>query len=86
MDITDSHCHCCICEVSAGAQQAFEYMADGLKQGEWTFGSWNRRQLEERLFVGTSMFDGTETYIRIDPDPERLMIYYHLGPDPNFLP
>jgi hypothetical protein len=85
MDITDPHCHSCTCEVESSAEDAFRYMSDGLKQGEWTFGSWNRRQVGEGLFVGTSMFDGTETYIKIETDPERLMVYYHLGPDPEDL-
>jgi hypothetical protein len=85
MDITDIHCHSCTCEVIASEGEAFAYMSDGLKQGEWTFGSWDRRQIDESLFVGTSMFDGKETFIRIDTDPERFMIYYYLGSDPKHL-
>ena len=85
MDITDPHCHSCSCVVESTAERAFQYMSDGLKQGEWTFGSWNRRQIEENLFVGTSMFDNKETFIRIDTDPENFMIYYHLGPDRDSL-
>jgi hypothetical protein len=85
MDITDPHCHSCTCEVEASAEEAFRYMSDGLKQGEWTFGSWDRRQVGEGLFVGTSMFDGKETYIKIETDPGRFMIYYYLGSDPEDL-
>jgi len=85
MEISDQYCHTCTCEVNAPAQQAFTYMADGMKQGEWTFGSWDRRQLEEQLFVGTSMFDNKETYIRIDTDPDRLLVYYHIGDDAEHL-
>lgn len=85
MDITDPHCHCCSCEVQSSPEEAFNYLSDGLRQGEWTFGSWNRRQIDENLFVGTSMFDGKETYIRIDTDPARFLIYYHLGSDPDNL-
>jgi hypothetical protein len=85
MDISDPYCHTCSCEVNAPAEQAFAYMSDGMKQGEWTFGSWNRRQVGEQLFVGTSMFDNKDTYIQIDADPERLLIYYHIGDAPEQL-
>jgi len=85
MDISDPHCHTCTCRVAVPATEAFEYMADGLKQGEWTFGSWNRRQIGEGLFVGTSMFDNQDTYVKIDADRERLLIYYHLGEGPDRL-
>lgn len=60
-------------------------MSDGIRQGEWTFGSWDRRQVGDGLFVGRSMFDNRETYIHIDADVERLMIYYGLGSDPQSL-
>jgi len=85
MDISDRFCHTCTCCVDASARQAFDYMADGIKQGEWTFGSWDRRQVGEHLFVGRSMFDDKETFIRIESDPERLMVYYRIGDDPGHL-
>lgn len=85
MDISDHYCHTCSCAVDAPARQAFNYMADGIKQGEWTFGSWDRRQVGDQLFVGRSMFDDKETFIRIDADEERLVIYYGIGEDPEHL-
>lgn len=85
MDISDRHCHTCSCVVNAPARRAFEYMADGLRQGEWTFGSWDRRQVSEHTFVGRSMFDGKETFIRIDADAERLFVHYSIGDDPDHL-
>lgn len=85
MDITDNYCHTCTCEVEVSANHAFSYMSDGMKQGEWTFGSWDRRQVGDNLFVGTSMFDNKDTYIKIDADPERFLIYYHIGSDPDSL-
>lgn len=85
MDISDRYCHTCSCAVDAPARQAFNYMADGIKQGEWTFGSWDRRQVGDQLFVGRSMFDDKETFIRIDADEERLVIYYGIGEDPEHL-
>lgn len=85
MDISDPYCHTCSCVVNAPAHRAFEYMADGLRQGEWTFGSWNRRQVAEDTFAGCSMFDGRETFIRIDADAERLLVHYAIGDDPENL-
>lgn len=85
MDISDRYYHTCSVSVDAPALQAFKYMADGIKQGEWTFGSWDRRQVGEQLFVGRSMFDDKETYIKIDADEERLVIYYRLGEAPGCL-
>jgi hypothetical protein len=85
VDISDRYCHTCSCAVDAPARQAFNYMADGIKQGEWTFGSWDRRQVGDQLFVGRSMFDDKETFIRIDADEERLVIYYGIGEDPEHL-
>jgi hypothetical protein len=85
VDISDHYCHTCSCAVDAPARQAFNYMADGIKQGEWTFGSWDRRQVGDQLFVGRSMFDDKETFIRIDADEEHLVIYYGIGEDPEHL-
>ena len=85
MEVTDPHCHTCSCQVDVAARVAFDYLADGLKQSEWTFGSWNRRQVADDLFVGTSMFDDRDTYVKIDTDPNRFLIYYHIGPDPEHL-
>ena len=60
-------------------------MSDGLRQGEWTLGSWNRRALGDNLFVGTSLFDGRETYVRIRPNRSLLVVDYDVGPSPDHL-
>ncbi|MEJ8566129.1 hypothetical protein [Elongatibacter sediminis] len=85
MDISDAYCHTCSCVVEAPAQVAFDYMSDGIRQGEWTFGSWDRRQVDEHLFSGRSMFDDKETFIRIDADLESGVIRYAIGDDPKNL-
>jgi hypothetical protein len=64
---------------------AFAYLADGVRMGDWTLGSWNRRALGEDLFVGTSLFDGGETYVRVAPDEPRLTVDYHVGRSPDAL-
>ncbi len=77
----DTICHSSTCEVQATAEQAFEYLIDGLAQGEWTLGSMERRRLDDNLYVGISIFDKVELYVRIDADADRLIIFYHVGTD-----
>jgi hypothetical protein len=81
----DPFCHSASVEVNVPAETAFAYMADGIRQGEWTLGSWNRRALGDNLFVGTSLFDGREVYVRIEPRPELLLVDYHVGTAPERL-
>lgn len=83
----DEWCHTTSILVQRPAEEAFRYMADGLKQGEWTFGSWDREQVEADLFRGTSMFDGAATWVRIRPDPDHRVIYYEVGdPETGMVP
>ena len=77
----DPFCHSSTCEVMVPAMQAFNYMSDGVAQGDWTLGSMERRKLEEHLYTGKSIFNHAQLYIRIDADPERLVILYHVGRD-----
>ena len=72
--------HAASIEVSVPADAAFAYLSDGLKQGDWTLGSWNREQIGERLFKGTSLFTGAETFVRITAHPQHLLVDYDVGP------
>jgi hypothetical protein len=72
--------HAASAEVAVPAELAFAYLSDGLKQGEWTLGSWNRERIGEQLFRGTSLFDGSDTFVRITADPARLLVDYEVGP------
>jgi len=85
MTLDDPHTHCASIEVSVPAHAAFAFMADGMKQNHWALGSMNRRKLGADLFVGTSSFDGSELYVRIDANPELLLVDYHIGDDPDDL-
>ena len=78
-----SHASSTIVEVEAEA--AFTYLSDGLKQSDWTLGSWNREHLGDGLFRGTSLFDGSATYVRLEPDPARLLVDYWVGSSPEAL-
>jgi hypothetical protein len=82
---TDELCHTASAEVAVDAPTAFEYLSDGLKQGEWTLGSWHRERLEANLYRGRSLFDGRELYIRIHPDERSLVVDYEVGREPESL-
>ena len=77
--------HAASTEVAVPAKTAFAYLSDGLRQGEWTLGSWNRERVGADLFRGTSLFDGAETYVRITADPARLLVDYEVGASPDRL-
>ena len=85
MTMTDRYCHTATAEVAVDADTAFTFMSDGIKQGQWALGSWERRQVKERLFVGISLFDGKETWVRISANPERLLVDYSVGRSPEAL-
>jgi hypothetical protein len=85
MTMIDRYCHTATAEVAVEARTAFNFMADGIKQGRWALGSWERREAKKGLFVGTSLFDGKETWVRISADPERLLVDYLVGRSPEAL-
>ena len=79
MVIVDRYCHTATAEVAVEAATAFAFMSDGIKQGEWALGSLERREVEKGLFVGISLFDAKETWVRISADRERLLVDYFVG-------
>jgi hypothetical protein len=78
----DPYAHSASVEVNVDAQTAFEFMASGMKQTYWTLGSWDRVDLGDNLFSGTSLWDGKTLYIKIKSHPDLLMVDYSVGPDP----
>jgi hypothetical protein len=77
--------HAASVEIAVPAERAFAYLADGMKQGQWALGSWNRRPAGDGLFAGDSLFDGSELLVRLDAHPERLLVEYHVGRTPDTL-
>lgn len=75
----DPHCHSSSIMVERPAAVAFELMSDGLKQGQWAWGSLNRTEIEPGLFVGTSTFTGKQTFVRLDVDRDRFQVDYEVG-------
>ncbi|MEK6347370.1 MAG: hypothetical protein V4764_07815 [Burkholderia sp.] len=79
----DPHCHSSSILVARPAEAAFEIMSDGLLQGRWAWGSFDRREVEPGLFVGTSVFSGKATYVRLHADRARLQVEYEVGGSPD---
>jgi hypothetical protein len=81
----DALCHHATVLVAASAESALAFMADGLKLGTWAMGCWNTRAVGDDLFVGTSLFNGAEGYVRIVVDRALLQVDYHVGATPDRL-
>jgi hypothetical protein len=85
MALVDPIAICAGIEVKATAEAAFEFMADGLKQDHWALGSMGRTEVGDGLFHGNSSFDGSDLYIRLDSDRDRLLVDYAVGDSPTEL-
>ena len=72
--------------VDVPAETAFAYLADGLRQSDWALGSWERERIGDDLFRGTSLFDGSDTYVRISADATNLLVDYAVGPSLEQMP
>jgi hypothetical protein len=80
-------CHGVSVEVAVAAENAFSYLADPLKVGRWALGCFNTQPAQKPgLYQGTSLFDDSKAWFRIDSDPERLIIDYHVGDADRQLP
>jgi hypothetical protein len=77
--VQDPYCHSSSIAVDRPAETAFDIMSDGLKQGRWAWGSFDRTEVEPGLFVGTSIFTGKRTYVRLNVDRARLLVDYEVG-------
>ncbi len=67
------------------ARAVFDFLADPHRLDLWSFGTWRVEVAEDGLVKGTAIYDGSHTYVRIDPDPDRLLIDYAIGTAPDAL-
>jgi uncharacterized protein YndB with AHSA1/START domain len=63
----------------------FAFMTDPEKLERWSFGTWHTEISPTGLVVGTAIFDGSKTLLKIEADVHRLSIDYHLGTEPHDL-
>jgi hypothetical protein len=71
--------------VTVPAPDAFAFLADGMNQTYWALGSWDRRRVSDDVFAGTSLFDGTELFIRLVSHPDLLQVDFETGSAPDRL-
>jgi hypothetical protein len=81
--LRDPYCHSSSVMVARPAETAFELMADGLKQGRWAWGSFDRTEVSPGLFKGRSVFTGKDTYVRLHVDRPRFVVDYDVGGSPE---
>lgn len=81
MNITD-HAHCVSALCTARAEDAFAYVADPRRLGEWALGCWDASERPDGVVEGRSLFDGGTTYARADPDRVRMIVDFEVGDDP----
>jgi hypothetical protein len=80
-----SHCATAACE--AAPADAFAVLADEAALGTWALGCWQAAPVADgdRLLRGTSLFDGSATYVRAEADENRLTVDFEVGSDPQSL-
>lgn len=66
--------------LAVNADTAFEFMASGMNQTYWALGSWARVDEGDGVVSGTSLWDGSKLYIRIEAEPRLRLVDYHTGP------
>jgi hypothetical protein len=79
MKMADAHTHTISIELAVPAEKAFAFMANPVTLNRWSFGTWETSLHEGGLVEGKSIFDGSTTWVRIEADPDRLIVDYHLG-------
>lgn len=81
----DPNTHAVSIEISASVERTFAFMTDPKAMDRWSFGTWKTVLHEGGLVEGSSIFDGSVTWVRIDGDKVRGTIDYHLGKDRDAL-
>ncbi|MCP4316252.1 MAG: hypothetical protein GY789_09600 [Hyphomicrobiales bacterium] len=66
-------------EIERPAQLVFEFVSSPVNLDRWTFGTWSIEISDDGLVHGTSLFDGSSVYVRVDPDPQRMIVDYHIA-------
>ena len=78
-----AHCVSALCD--APADDAFAYLADAERVGEWALGCWDAQMGDDDVARGTSLFDGAATFVRAIPMAESRTVDFEVGGDPEHL-
>jgi hypothetical protein len=66
--------------VLAPRERAFTYLIDPIKLGRWSLGCFQTFLDDQSgVYSGKSLFDGSQGWFKIDPEPSRMLIDYWVG-------
>lgn len=71
--------------IACPATEVFEFISNPEKLSLWSFGTWAVEIDETGLITGTSIRDGSVTYVRIDSYPKHNLVDYLIGAEPENL-
>lgn len=74
--------HIARAECAVPAADALAFLADGLRLGRWGLGSMDTVAVAPGVVRGTSLFDGSQSYIRPVADAATGTVTYFVGSDP----
>ncbi len=77
--MSDALSHVTSIAIAAPAPAAFAFVSDPAKLDRWSFGTWKTTLHDGGLVEGRAIYDDAVTWVRIDADPTRMLIDYHLG-------
>ncbi len=81
----DRWAHICSAAVDRPAADAMAFLQAPEKLARWAVGLGEARVHPDGTVKGAFPDTGEPIWARIDADPDRGTILYHLGPDPDFL-
>lgn len=71
--------------IAAPADAVFALLSDPARLSEWSFGTWETVLHPGGVIEGRAIVTSATIWLRIDADPGRLLVDYHLGPDAGSL-
>ena len=81
----DGHAHICSVAIDRPAAAAMAFLADPKKLASWAVGMGETAVHAGGMIEGAFPETKQPIWARIDADPGRGTIHYHLGPDPDSL-
>ena len=81
----DGRAHICSVAIERPASDAMAYLADPEKLSSWAVGMGETTVHADGAIEGAFSETKQPIWARIDGDPDRSTILYHLGPDPDSL-
>lgn len=64
---------------NAEMADVFSHLASQSGMSRWILGLWNCTEISAGLYQGASLFDGRVGYLRVQTDPDKGLVIYHIG-------